>query len=546
MSTIDVKTYGMETWTKGTRGRHDAAVSSKPRLKDLRLGRDGLLRPRPLWDYNWEQATLANTAGNGEAIFFARTVESGSEIDAAVTANPTTSTILTDLSDGTRLDVDADGIYIASQNPRLDQGMWFTRINRYEALWNHLYIKHGVADWDTTTTPALTVTDITSTIEGFMDPGASYANEAWVCRGSTVHYGRAFYWGYSLEESATASGVGVLTSYRVWYSDLYAYDTITSASQYFDVDGEVGGCISMGGALYIFTTTGRWFVLQGGFADPALGTLSPLGEGPIPRGVADQYKGWDQPRILKNTAYFVTPDNTIGSISAGGQIQEEAFPEIEAVRGLYIDPINEIITVHDASNRPAYYRMQNGVWTEETLVTSGTSFRDDTDIQWTNMDDKEYYFLKENSGNSEWHCWTRDLDVEAPSTDGTGGEDAETYAAINAQLWLPRMRIPGKRFRVREVHVDLLLEGSDGTGARCDLEIEGPTETATFGNITGAYGTEWDANYNDSGRNGKHVRKIFSTLGPFQSWADIKLTNLRHVGIESVTVIYEMSRDRLL
>lgn len=548
MSVIDTAVFSASTWQQGTRGRLDPGATTLARLKDVWVCRDGLVRPRALWDYQFNTDAEGPTATNGGMTGPWWT--GAYRGDNQLTTNQLFMFYVNSSSDFVAMmDEDGTDTDLTSADPSwelmgADYGndyVWFTRIDRTKYLVMSDYLVSNDPDFGSGSWPSgpeVTVTSARTAID------TAFSLSSFQCWASTVFDGRAFYAG---------TAFGTQGGGRIYYSDLYDYTTFSSATQFFDVDGNVLGMVPLGSSMFIYTDASRWYSFVGG-ADPSTAVLRFLGHQTTPKwGYSEtsgsRRRGSAQPRELNGVAYFISPEDSLCILTPDGRVDDQSLRHIDCVGSLVPDAAYDTLTVRSGTKK--FYRMQYGVWTEENMYTTATLSKSSTnpmDRALTLDRDKEWLrTIRSSSSVDHSFVYSRDtLETNLPTADGSGSNDEETYANIDAQIHLPRLYVEGMRVRIREVAVDMTLEGSDGTGSRCDLEIEGPTETATFANVAGAYGTVWDANYNDSGRDGKRCRKIFSMLGPFQSHADVKLTDLRHVAIERVTVKYEVSKDRLL
>ncbi len=536
MSKTNRRRFGPDTWVQGTRALIEPHATSKPLIENMRVWSDGLLGPRPLWtdpvinitDANENIATLIRPA---EFVYLDEYYEGYLSVSPSyVRFYNRSGTLLAE----------------ASATTQTGRHMTATRITDTHWLVGKMWINLRRDSVSVGTWPIVTV-DANAALK------TAFSLFTHTVKGSTVHQGRAFYWGYGSDAVAVP-----YPSNRVYYSDSVvasgysAYHTFSSATQFFDVDGEVLGCVSVGSNLMIWTREGRWFVMQGS-GDPATATFSYLGTGKIPN--ADRW-----PLIWDRTVYFVSSDETsLVSINAGGIVEDRelaylgfrktpaAFysgskgtpnddsPVVPALSSLYNSALFPYLNTSARHNR-------SGVWTEETW-------------DWTDLDidaDNEYQVaIDERNGRemlavwdsgSDWNIHEREImnDEPSPSPAGDWSEYSEDYVDVPGRVVLPRIFEPDKQVRIKKVIIDAVTWESTGTfhpAATMTVKVNDGKATTTP--LTLGPASDPLSSVPDTDR--KPIR-IVATGAPtsYTSFSDVSLEDIEGIAIETVMVEYEI------
>ncbi len=284
-------------------------------------------------------------------------------------------------------------------------------------------------DLTTVTTGTYSITDVQAAIVSAFSLLAASSRRM---KGSCVHQGRAFYWG---EHDDTTP---IFLPNRIYYSDAYAYATFSSATQFFDVDGEIQGAVSLGANLLIWTVNGEWFVLQGR-GDPANGTLNSLGKGRIPGNLK-------RPARFDRRGIFLASDITcMASVGEGGGIDDTTLEHIafsgasKAYEDSGVNRVaaansleNAVLQLGDDVNGPTAFHLANGAWTEETWA----------DLSWTanaiqaRADERNGKEVVALYDGTDWRVYLRDIMIDAVQT--TTAPDSTSYEETpDAALRLP-------------------------------------------------------------------------------------------------------------
>lgn len=516
MSSKDTRTFGPDAWAQGTRGILGAWATSRAHIENLRLWKDGSLGPRPKWylDVNLTTQTNANTLIH-PGRFIHSTI--GTITDGFFVVAPTITTFYGWGSTSV----------VASFTATYDNispDMFVSQIDETTYLVGDYLLEFtGIA-------PLMSSTDVRAAIVArFGIAGLQRM------AGSAVHQGRAFYWGTDTPISAT------YPLNRIYYSDAYAYGTFTSATQFFDVDGEIQGAVSVGANLFIWTITGEWFVLQGR-GDPADGTLNSIGRGRLP----GQGR---RPVRFDNHALFLASDaTTTVSLGEGGDLDDSGLRRV-AFSGASYDYFSSatipnvaansvenavIVGAHTIATDPQAFQLWNGAWTEESWdddLTMGTArtFRAGEILS----DEIMAVY------DSNWKMYRRDVSIDAPEVSSGFAETPE------AKIELPRINDPLHRVRVNRVIVDCRYwkgasyETPQITGTIADGE--GATASLLLGPSTDLLASAPNAT-------GDPLRMVFtpSDLMPYTHFTDIKFSAMKGLAIERVSVEIETTKGKNL
>ncbi len=520
MSSVQTKTFGPETWAKGHRGQLRPHATDRPHLKDVRFTRSGLVVPRPLWEN--EHTTVA---GDADDVF--RSVRYGTGGFASQFG-----VFVGDISSG----AGSFYVYDMGVTPTYPSaaGAVCPDDRDFKTVWvDDLVCLMGDAVNDFSGSAAAPTFVITGS-SAVAAIQARFGTGTFICKGSMLHGGRAFYWG------PDAGVIPFDQVNRIYFSDYLEYDTFSSASQFFDVDGSVEGCISLGPNLLIWTADGRWTMMQG-IGDPATATFTTLGQAPIPaRGAF--------PIVLDTVALFMASDDRgICSINAGGTVDDQTLRHLAFTEeaSAYADTVG---TGHAAANSllntamildeegTGILYLQNGVWAaEEWADVSGATWNADMEPSGT----KDGLFIRVGSN---WEFHYRDQVATAPprSDDGTYSEFVETPSSIGTELFLPRITDPTKQIRAKRIVVDGLAWNDPTYYAAPDLTINvydgTDTTTEALMHPTGLF-TNLDA------ADAQPFRAVFTVPDTHvhSSFVDVQLSGIISVGVERVTVEYEVS-----
>lgn len=538
MSSTQQIRFGGDTWAKGTRGVVAAHATDKPRIENMRVWTDGLLGPRPL--FTAAEVLVDSSSGsiyqNNVLIWPAQwhyTVVDVDPVDVWCVARTGELRVYKQL-DGSLWDtITIASMTIDDQNPPLYQ------INERLWLFDGNILRLEGLTTDTSLYP--THTDVSAAI------ATAFGHFAFNCKGSTVHQGRAFYWGDALLDAAGTLG----PRSRVYYSDTVvtggdaAYGTFTSASQYFDVDGRVKGCVSVGAVLYVWTEGGRWSLMQGS-GNPENATFSDLGYGKIP-----QEDTW--PAAHDQYALFLSSDNmSVVTLNAGGDIDDFelgylGFDTDATPYGNKDAPMPATSSNIDSIMVPSPYgtlnrQQYNNVWTDETWGVPDTSGR--FQVRVDEINGKEMLATQNTLVTPiEWSIYERPVANNEPSrtAGGTWTEYIEDYDDSPGTVVLPRIFNPTKQVRVKRVVIDGVTWESAGTdypAAALTVKVDdGKSSTAT---LTLGPGATPLGSVADSPK--KPIRLV-ATGAPtaYTHFSDITIDGIKGFAIESVTVEFEIS-----
>ena len=534
MSTTERISFGVDTWRKGTRGLEAAHSTDRPYIKNMRLYKDNRLGPRPLW-----QAYLASISlggANTSTLVFPVQYNYGNA------AEPNTDGFAFIQAATARFyNYDDTSVHYAEDTVSGIDTAWFDRqrpVQITDVLWLYGPLLIDMSGPAPATPKAFTVTDVTTPLE------TAYSLTTFVCYGSALHQGRVFYWG------ADFSGTTYDNTQRVYYSDSVitggeaAYGTFTSATQYFDVDGVVAGCVSVGSNLFIWTRDGKWTVMQGS-GDPAKATFNYIGEGRIPDTQA-------LPVRVGNIALFLSSDGqAVVTLNAGGTLDdvtwghlgvtaepEEYFTAVSASPAA--NPRLNTILLPGPGGSIHGKHFWNGMWADDSSLTDSYTFyaRNGANVEF-----REYSTLP--SPFTTWYkrVQIRDMGVSSPSASPATdfSEYAELYStsSVKGEVHLPRIMAPSKQVRVSRVIIDgVVWAGS--TYATPGLTVTIADGKGNSTNLTLGPGAD---PIGDLGDGAALPVRLVATGAPtaYTHFADVQITGLVGVAIENVTVEYEIS-----
>ncbi len=507
-------TFGAEMWARGTRGLEGPWASQRPRIVNMRYAITGALVPRPKF------TLLANLTAETDAVatmFPARylTVATGAvtsgyiHADSGAVSFYTTTT--TPVATGTGINANPQ-----STVSQIDDYTWL--VDEYQI---------GLRG-----STSITVTNHGTALEAAFEPGTNTIT----VQGTEVHQGRAFYWG----RISDASGHQTVAR-RIWYSDAYDYGTLSSATQFFDVDGSVQGCQSVGSNLLIWTTDGDWYVLQGR-GDPADGTLNSLGRNRVPFRLR-------YPVRQNYGLYFLTSDGTrVVRMSEGGIQDESVHGHIgfdaegltvlgDGVEGGPIPTAGaHAKTIFVANNGGSTntidaMHMWNNTWTEEVWGLDRELVR----ILGTDeLNDLEYYF---HHDETNWRVFTRPITVASPPVTGSYAE------AVPGTVGLPQINDPDHPVRVQRVIIDARAwkGGSYDSPPTMTVQVEdglGNVHTLGLGPSSRTF-----ANLADGEDQPMRIVATPTDMMPYSRYCKVVAFNITGLTIERITVDYERSNS---
>lgn len=537
MSTTQTLRFGIGDWSKGTRGILTPSATDKCLIENMRVYSTGLLGPRPLWSA--AVATVDSSSGtiyqNDTVIFPAE--YSYPEIDTnsfGVWVVLRTGEVRTYLQSNGTLHGTTTHASLVIRDEQLS--VTEIRPDLYLVGGFLLDISGPAADG----TPNTTLTSVEAAIV------TEFGVYGFNCEGSTLHQGRAFYWGEARNATVT------LSTNRVYYSDsvitggdtAYAEFTDEVGAQYFDVDGRVQGCVSVGPNLLIWTESGQWTLMQGS-GNPANATFSAIGGGPIPGlGVT--------PAEIDNTAIFPSSDGmSLVTISAGGQIDDQSLAYLGHLTdarsyGSRPQPTPGTSSLQNSALVASVFGTDfrhkvNGIWTEET---NGISAASGYFVTRTHETDHQEHLIFQNNLliPIEWSTYVREIAADGPSrtAGGAWAEYSETYTDSPGRLVLPRIFAPNKQVRIKRVVIDGYTYESTGTdfpAASLAVKVndgQGSTNTLALGPTNDVLASVPDA---------ITPIRITATPGPlpYTHFSDVSLETLIGISIEQITVEFEVS-----
>lgn len=527
MSSREVVRFGAETWAKGDRGRLGAHASDQGVIQNFRLWDDGALGMRPLWDIEFD---LGASFGIDALVVPCR-------YDYGFNPDPAAEGFLVVDDDQWEFYEWGTATAYAEYNSVLtfngDRYSSVTQIDALHWLIDEFYVTmQGAAP---ATPKVFGVADVGAAIDTAFGGGSTFQ-----CEGSTIHQGRAFYFGQMFSGTTYAAGN------RIYYSDdvsLLGYNTFSSASQFFDVNGTVRGCASVGANLFIWTEEGYWYMLQGR-GDPSLGTLNSLGKARIPAR-----RRW--PAILDRKAIFLSSDGeAIVTVSEGGKIDDETLGYLGSTTGpssyTAVAPSspassslsNSIIV--PLSDTTAYH-FYNGAWVRESWDNEASVGDDFIHVGIDDINGQETLAVWRGGFIGDWRIYRRPISVDGPSTTA-GGTFAEYDEEEANYVGLPRIFNSTNQVRIVKLTLDVRAWGdgtfypqavasirvTDGKGVTTTL-VQGP-ESSLMADVGAVNGESHRLNaYPDSAL-------------PFTHFSDITFVASRGIAIEAITVEFEVSK----
>lgn len=482
--------YGPETWTKGDRGQLSAHATDKPGLVNVRVYPDGSLGPRQMWD----SVAFSTDTGNSGASFLP--FNYGGSTPGFVECGL-----------GQPKFYELDGTELAEASPTnardFSARLYMSTIDDENFLVNEFLFNMQ----STPTLPKLFyVTDTKTALDSTFMTGLSAVS----IQGSTVHDGRAFYFGNE------NTGVSSINFDTIWYSDPYDYGAFASATQFFRVDGRVQGVQSVGSHLYIWTSEGNWYSLQGR-GDPAKGTLTKLGLGRVPPFGRNM-------NVLDSTAIFLdTSKVTLSLLTTDGTVDDTSVAYLgdasltgsdlsaHAHESVVNSRRNTAILSLDNNTARSLY---NGVWTTETnnLGVAGTVAKFSHTLAIPGADTEA--LLRYEA--TDWDLYTRPTEVYEVYDGSARTEEASSV------LTLPRIVDPGMHVSIKS----LIIDYETTTG-------QTPSLSANWtGSINTTAGSSTDVQVDAESQ-----LVVSFPVGARQSFADIEIT-FQHLAIQRVRVEY--------
>ena len=525
MSENQIVRFGPETWRKGHRGKLLPHATDKPFLENLQQWTNGHLGPRPWWQDTPVQLSALITQN-------ARII--GANYSYGQTGGQGEPGILAVGSSEVEFYRESDNYATVYANnatgvPNVHKNSWVTQIDTFNWLvHDSLVLSAGPAP---AVPKTITVTSLATAVDSRFGGGAAIQTV-----GSTVHQGRSFIWGGML------SGSTVSAENRIYYSDAYAYTTFTSATQFFDVDGSVQGCMSLGSNLVIWTQEGRWYVLQGR-GDPSLGTLNFVGFQRIPP--PDM-----QPAHQDGSGVFLSADgNAICQVNGSGAVDDTSLLYLgpNANPGGYIDlrdiPSPESSSLYNFTMVPTSNTemlvQYEGVWYREKNVVAVF----DDHQRGIQPQTGRLLLMEWNTATSRWDVFFRTPVLTGLDEDSLGNAFvAGFYETSAAQLYLPRLSDPTKQIRVKRIVIDGQTWSGNGLfspGAAVSVVVYDGKE----GDATMVLGPESTPLASQPSRVAP-VRIVATPpdMMPYTSFSDIKLENMKGIAIQTITVEVEISQ----
>lgn len=551
MPAFEQATYGTEVWSRGSRGQAGPfREPGLPLIRNLRMTRDGSLVVRPAWfRWGWDggSETFLNLVGHAReqsSVFWA-----GFYRDNVATFNIPAFGLLDSM--GTKIfqrdtvtNPLTEKFSTTDVNGTAVQQFGFGYIhpvNRYDSMIKDVFVRaQGIgALAGNVSKGGLSLTNT------FIPGGNDF-----LFVGATIHQGRAFYWG---PETEVASDTTIRDN-RIWYSDPYDYTRFSANTQFFDVDGEVRGAVSIGPNLIIWTVEGNWFMLQGR-GDPSRGVLHNKGKNPIP--AID-----DQPARFKDFAIYNSGNFDLTAIIGDeGDVDTETLARFGSTNlpantlanrrsPPAASPLQDAITIPSFELAKATH-LSRGVWVEEEWTINGITFDDRTVLRSHSELSEEIlaYPADQGGGNYDFQIYTRQTVANEPSSylNLVSSRPAET---VDGTLQLPRIWNPDLDLRIVQVTIDARYWKSTGIvydTPKMSVNIEtsasstdhpciiGPDNNMIANLPIGTFGVP------------QSVRLVATpTEGtlPMSSWSEVKIEDIRSFAIEQVMVEYELSARR--
>lgn len=513
MSSRQRVSFGDETWSLGTRGRESRWVSKRPVISNMRWSKRQLLEPRARWRtgiVSTDISTAAHAAGTlhplTDGIFMGQDAYSwdapASVTDHTLTPIATTGTLTSAVEaiPTTPLSVGADdGVLVLDRTIRSGFPYSFST--------------------------------------GFTTDVTTHVGSAWTPLGTAIHQGRLF-------------GFGNPNPNRIWYSDAYDYLNVASASQFFDVDGTIGGIVSSGSMLLIWTVNGDWYMLQGR-GDPSLGTINYIGTGKVPSyqyGLAQVDNGFifssrDHSGLVFMSNGGAQDDTSLAhlgysTVSQGFQALSSylhAAPHSSGILDVITGPVRA-----DGSHLISY----NKVWSEDRYFGS-FDLPADTILFVDENTGRECAAIPPGaSGSGNWELYSRNFFDGAADSDSDAGL---AEGAVNGYIETPLISVPDKLVRVERVYIDVQGLGSTisgGSPPAPSLTVKSQGQTTTTLTL-GPGATPLTSKFTLGA--GDDVRLV-ATPGPtpYERGFNIVLADIRGLRIERVTVDLSISEGPTL
>ena len=543
------QTFGPETWAKGSSGKAGPFnPDGMAYIENLLVAHDGSLvvtHPWYRWGWHANSATYKNLIGfdqttNLSGTNFAMIVPiryrdqavsptvhrdalalvdgGGTKIfDAYIIADPLT----TYFEDST---VDARGA--------IQFGFGFLDYtNRYSALIQGMALKsEGVGALDG------------SVENGRIALGSRFilSGTSFFYVGSTIHQSRAFYWGFVVD---TATGTSMFSN-RIWYSDPFDYVNFSEDTQWFEVDGEVRGAVSLGPNLLIWTVEGNWFVIQGR-GDPSKATKHHKGQ--------DRILPLDsQAAIYQDVAIFLSEDGyKLVVIDRDGNPDYETLARFGAEDvstnvgrrwSVSSFPKQEVI-IAPGSTLGEAYALYRGAWVNEVWSMGATAFTDRAVHRGFPEANREYLSVpvEVSAGVWEHEVYYRSALTSEPSSyvDSAGTQPAST---VQGKIELPRLWHPESDIKILEVTIDVQYWKAASDPVYDDVAIEVEVEDSKGDTYPFTLGPDSTVISGLPAASPGHVRITATPTAeslPFESWSLVRIQGIQAMAIEQVTVGYE-------
>lgn len=546
MTELQYVTYGTEVWARGSRGRAGSfSENGYPYIRDMRVRADGSLVVRSPWTRRlWHSgsSTFQDMVGHTTSSDFAvcyMTTHRADVFSSSVVAAVVMDTGGIKVFDTTNItspltELESDTLYKAITQYGFG---YLDVLGRYQAVAQGVEVKsegHGLSGAAFDDSRA----NLVSTF--------STASNSILYVGSTIHQGRQFFWGIEYETTLNTR----IRHNRIWYSDPYDYDNFTANTQWFEVDGEVRGAISMGPNLLIWTSDGKWFILQGR-GDPADATLHSRGRNKIP--------GLDlQPAVYEDVAMFMSHGHdALCIVDSAGNVDSTSlsrfsvgFPQEVRRSPALSSPLFGVVTVPSVTLGEAVH-LANDVWTEELWDLGSTDMNDRMVLRSRANANTEELFVPVEVSTGVWHhrLFARARSSEYPwyyPSDLVGNNvPVET---VQGKIHLPRITNPDYDLHVTQITIDARYwqqPSADSIQYDPVAMTVSVADTETTTNHTTVLGPGTDVLSNLADGDGKSIRLVASPGKlPPQSWSEVHLDGIQSMAVEQVMVEYELSARR--
>ena len=543
---MEKKTFGPTTWVLGDRGLLEPHATSQAKLINLRVHPNGYLVPRQPWqdgDISFFSADFPAATTSFQAGWY--DIGDGSYTTGVLAVSPT------DISFQT-----LDGTQIAAKN---GVGGLPTTMVKNAWTWKAEGHQWGFNEWILTLkVPGTNIvpyvdtvdakTDLLATIFGGLNSIEVY--------GSVLHQSRAFYWGAYVETSnvfdyAGSAALEATTSRtrknELWYSDPNDYGTFTDETQFLRFDFDIAGAFSIGSSLFVWGDNGDWWVLQGR-GDPEDGTFNYLGRFRIPAI-------GQQPVLMGDTGIFISSDDlTIVTFNEQGEFDQtgQQIYGLDNTATRYASSadmtqqtsssVMNTVLIGDsqARNNGVIHRHRwNGIWTEENWDTLPiTAITEDYEILSLPEENMEILLVR-NFGTGNWEAFQRSASVDIHVASSNDPYETD----MTSEIHLPLIVDPSDMVRVERVVIDITASNPSGVndptasvavtmGSNIDHAFQMGPITAIDQDILDGSATEPPP----------LTRLEFTPTGmqPFTHRAEVKITDMRYVSVEQVTVHYSV------